>query len=65
MAGSWGTLLVLDETHTQFDVYGGTVTHYDVTPDMVTGGKGDRRRHPHWRLRHDQRPGRSRGAESR
>jgi glutamate-1-semialdehyde 2,1-aminomutase len=35
-----GTLLVLDETHTQFDVYGGTVTYYDVTPDMVTGGKG-------------------------
>ncbi len=35
-----GTLLVLDETHTQFDVYGGTVTHYDVTPDIVTGGKG-------------------------
>jgi glutamate-1-semialdehyde 2,1-aminomutase len=35
-----GTLLVLDETHTQFDVYGGTVTHYDVTPDLVTGGKG-------------------------
>lgn len=35
-----GTLLVLDETHTQFDVYGGTVTHYDVTPDVVTGGKG-------------------------
>jgi glutamate-1-semialdehyde 2,1-aminomutase len=35
-----GTLLVLDETHTQCDVYGGTVTHYDVTPDIVTGGKG-------------------------
>lgn len=35
-----GTLLILDETHTQFDVYGGTVTHYNVTPDIVTGGKG-------------------------
>jgi len=35
-----GALLVLDETHTQFDVYGGTVAHYDVTPDIVTGGKG-------------------------
>jgi glutamate-1-semialdehyde 2,1-aminomutase len=33
-------LLVLDETHTQFDFYGGTVSHYDVTPDIVTGGKG-------------------------
>jgi glutamate-1-semialdehyde 2,1-aminomutase len=35
-----GTLLVIDETHTQFDVYGGAVTHYGVSPDMVTGGKG-------------------------
>ena len=35
-----GTLLVLDETHTQFDLYGGTISRYDVTPDMVTGGKG-------------------------
>jgi glutamate-1-semialdehyde 2,1-aminomutase len=35
-----GTLLILDETHTQFDYYGGTVTYYDVTPDIVTGGKG-------------------------
>jgi glutamate-1-semialdehyde 2,1-aminomutase len=35
-----GTLLILDETHTQFDLYGGTVAHYDVTPDIVTGGKG-------------------------
>lgn len=35
-----GTLLVIDETHTQFDVYGGTVTHYNLSPDMVTGGKG-------------------------
>ncbi|MEZ0067205.1 glutamate-1-semialdehyde 2,1-aminomutase [Streptacidiphilus sp. MAP12-20] len=36
----YGTLLVLDETHTQFDLYGGTVTHYGISPDMVTGGKG-------------------------
>ncbi len=35
-----GTLLVIDETHTQFDVYGGAVARYGVTPDMVTGGKG-------------------------
>ena len=35
-----GALLVMDETHTQFDVYGGAVGHYDVSPDMVTGGKG-------------------------
>jgi glutamate-1-semialdehyde 2,1-aminomutase len=35
-----GTLLVLDETHTQFDVYGGVVRHYGVSPDIVTGGKG-------------------------
>ncbi|GAA5004889.1 aminotransferase class III-fold pyridoxal phosphate-dependent enzyme [Kitasatospora paranensis] len=35
-----GTLLVMDETHTQFDLYGGAVRHYAVTPDLVTGGKG-------------------------
>jgi glutamate-1-semialdehyde 2,1-aminomutase len=35
-----GTLLILDETHTQFDLYGGAVSHYAVTPDIVTGGKG-------------------------
>ena len=35
-----GTLLVMDETHTQFDCYGGAVAHFGVTPDMVTGGKG-------------------------
>ena len=35
-----GTLLVMDETHTQFDLYGGAVGHYRVTPDIVTGGKG-------------------------
>jgi glutamate-1-semialdehyde 2,1-aminomutase len=40
MCTKYATLLVLDETHTQFDVYGGTVTHFGVTPDIVTGGKG-------------------------
>ncbi|HEY2638478.1 MAG TPA: aminotransferase class III-fold pyridoxal phosphate-dependent enzyme [Streptosporangiaceae bacterium] len=35
-----GTLLVIDETHTQFDFYGGVVAHYGVAPDIVTGGKG-------------------------
>lgn len=35
-----GTLLVMDETHTQFDRYGGAVTRYGIAPDMVTGGKG-------------------------
>jgi glutamate-1-semialdehyde 2,1-aminomutase len=38
-AGS-GTLLIIDETHTQFDLYGGTVAHYGLSPDLVTGGKG-------------------------
>ena len=36
----YGTLLVIDETHTQFDLYGGAVARYGVAPDMVTGGKG-------------------------
>jgi glutamate-1-semialdehyde 2,1-aminomutase len=36
----YGTLLVVDETHTQFDLYGGAVSRYGVAPDMVTGGKG-------------------------
>jgi glutamate-1-semialdehyde 2,1-aminomutase len=35
-----GTLLIIDETHTQFDIYGGAVGQFGVTPDMVTGGKG-------------------------
>jgi glutamate-1-semialdehyde 2,1-aminomutase len=35
-----GTLLVMDETHTQFDRYGGAVGHYGIAADMVTGGKG-------------------------
>lgn len=36
----YGALLVMDETHTQFDLYGGAVSRYRVTPDIVTGGKG-------------------------
>ncbi len=36
----YGTLLVMDETHTQFDLYGGAVSHYGISPDIVTGGKG-------------------------
>jgi glutamate-1-semialdehyde 2,1-aminomutase len=40
LCARYGTLLVMDETHTQFDYYGGAVSRYDVTPDMVTGGKG-------------------------
>jgi glutamate-1-semialdehyde 2,1-aminomutase len=35
-----GSLLIMDETHTQFDLYGGAVARYGVTPDIVTGGKG-------------------------
>ena len=30
----------MDETHTQFDLFGGAVSHYGMTPDIVTGGKG-------------------------
>ncbi|WP_052441853.1 aminotransferase class III-fold pyridoxal phosphate-dependent enzyme [Streptacidiphilus anmyonensis] len=40
MCTRYGTLLVMDETHTQFDLYGGAVTHYGIAPDIVTGGKG-------------------------
>jgi glutamate-1-semialdehyde 2,1-aminomutase len=36
----YGTLLIMDETHTQFDLYGGAVSRYGVQPDMITGGKG-------------------------
>jgi glutamate-1-semialdehyde 2,1-aminomutase len=36
----YGTLLVMDETHTQFDLFGGAVACYGMSPDMVTGGKG-------------------------
>jgi glutamate-1-semialdehyde 2,1-aminomutase len=36
----YGTLLVIDETHTQFAVYGGGTRRFDLAPDIVTGGKG-------------------------
>ncbi|HEY1639842.1 MAG TPA: aminotransferase class III-fold pyridoxal phosphate-dependent enzyme [Streptosporangiaceae bacterium] len=35
-----GSLLILDETHTQFDCYGGVSAHFGVRADLVTGGKG-------------------------
>jgi glutamate-1-semialdehyde 2,1-aminomutase len=35
-----GAILIMDETHTQFDRYGGAVAHYGVSADIVTGGKG-------------------------
>ena len=35
-----GSLLIVDETHTQFAVYGGGTRDFALTPDMVTGGKG-------------------------
>ena len=35
-----GALLILDETHTQFDCYGGATAHFGVRADLVTGGKG-------------------------
>ena len=35
-----GALLVMDETHTQFAVYGGGTREFELEPDIVTGGKG-------------------------
>ena len=35
-----GTILIMDETHTQFDRYGGAVAHFGISADIVTGGKG-------------------------
>lgn len=35
-----GTLLALDETHTQFDAFGGLTHNLEVRPDIVSGGKG-------------------------
>lgn len=35
-----GALLILDETHMQFDFYGGVSTHFGARADLVTGGKG-------------------------
>ena len=40
LCARYGTLMIVDETHTQFDVYGGTVRHFGLGPDIVTGGKG-------------------------
>lgn len=36
----FGTLLAIDETHTQFAVYGGGTHDFSLSPDLVTGGKG-------------------------
>jgi glutamate-1-semialdehyde 2,1-aminomutase len=35
-----GALLIVDETHTQFAVYGGGTRQFGFAPDIVTGGKG-------------------------
>jgi glutamate-1-semialdehyde 2,1-aminomutase len=35
-----GALLIVDETHTQFAVYGGGTRYFGFEPDVVTGGKG-------------------------
>jgi glutamate-1-semialdehyde 2,1-aminomutase len=35
-----GALLVIDETHTQFAKYGGGTLTFDLSPDLMTGGKG-------------------------
>jgi glutamate-1-semialdehyde 2,1-aminomutase len=35
-----GALLIVDETHTQFAVYGGGTRRFGFEPDIVTGGKG-------------------------
>ena len=35
-----GALLIVDETHTQFAVYGGGTRYFGYEPDIVTGGKG-------------------------
>ena len=35
-----GALLAVDETHTQFAVYGGGSRQFGIRGDMVTGGKG-------------------------
>ncbi len=35
-----GTLLIIDETHTQFAVWGGATGRFGLGPDIVTGGKG-------------------------
>ena len=35
-----GALLVVDETHTQFAVYGGGTRQFGIQADLITGGKG-------------------------
>ena len=35
-----GSLMIVDETHTQFAVYGGGTREFALKPDLVTGGKG-------------------------
>jgi glutamate-1-semialdehyde 2,1-aminomutase len=35
-----GALLIVDETHTQFAVYGGGTRWFGFEPDILTGGKG-------------------------
>jgi glutamate-1-semialdehyde 2,1-aminomutase len=35
-----GSLLLIDETHTQFAKYGGGTHEFGLSPDLVTGGKG-------------------------
>lgn len=35
-----GALLIADETHTQFAFWGGGTNHFDLRPDITTGGKG-------------------------
>ncbi|HKR72005.1 MAG TPA: aminotransferase class III-fold pyridoxal phosphate-dependent enzyme [Streptosporangiaceae bacterium] len=35
-----GAVLIVDETHTQFAVFGGGTRHFGFQPDIVTGGKG-------------------------
>lgn len=36
----YGALLIVDETHTQFAVWGGGTRRFGLAPDIVTGGKG-------------------------
>jgi glutamate-1-semialdehyde 2,1-aminomutase len=36
----WGSLMIVDETHTQMAVHGGLTHRLDLEPDIVTAGKG-------------------------
>lgn len=40
LCDQYGALLILDETHTQFAVWGGATGYFGLEPDIVTGGKG-------------------------